>query len=129
MIILTDHSVYDIRQIVEAAKLVIDTRNATKDLHAFKDRIIKLGAGNNVRRRTHDDDHEAIDEEIGHTLRYSQAKRISGSSNGQIARNEQVRKIRLRSTSNEFLAAVTRAIRRAYCPKRNGRCRCSDYLP
>jgi UDP-N-acetyl-D-glucosamine dehydrogenase len=50
VIILTDHSAYDIRQIVAAAKLVVDTRNATKDLHEFKDRIIKLGAGNNVRK-------------------------------------------------------------------------------
>ena len=45
VVILTDHSVYDFRRIVAAAKLVVDTRNATKDLHAFKDRIIKLGAG------------------------------------------------------------------------------------
>ncbi|HSK29319.1 MAG TPA: nucleotide sugar dehydrogenase, partial [Candidatus Limnocylindria bacterium] len=50
VIILTDHSAYDIRQIVAAAKLVVDTRNATKDLHEFKNRIIKLGAGNNVRK-------------------------------------------------------------------------------
>jgi UDP-N-acetyl-D-glucosamine dehydrogenase len=48
VIILTDHSLYDFRKIVEAATLVIDTRNATKELHAFKDRIIKLGAGNSV---------------------------------------------------------------------------------
>ena len=53
VIILTDHSSYDIREIVESAKLVIDTRNATKDLHAFKDRIIKLGAGNNPPLKTH----------------------------------------------------------------------------
>jgi UDP-N-acetyl-D-glucosamine dehydrogenase len=46
IVILTDHDVYDFRNIVEAAKLIIDTRNATKDLHTFKDRIIKLGAGN-----------------------------------------------------------------------------------
>ena len=58
VIILTDHSVYDVRSIVEAAKLVIDTRNATKDLRAFKDRIIKLGAGKNPPRTAHDD-HEA----------------------------------------------------------------------
>jgi UDP-N-acetyl-D-glucosamine dehydrogenase len=48
VIIITDHSVYDFREIVAAAKLVIDTRNATKDLRAYKDRIIKLGAGNSV---------------------------------------------------------------------------------
>jgi hypothetical protein len=29
------------------SKLVVDSRNATKDLHEFKDQIIKLGAGNN----------------------------------------------------------------------------------
>jgi UDP-N-acetyl-D-glucosamine dehydrogenase len=46
IIILTDHSSYDFERILAPAKLVIDTRNATKDLHQFKDRIIKLGAGN-----------------------------------------------------------------------------------
>jgi UDP-N-acetyl-D-glucosamine dehydrogenase len=46
VIILTDHSSYDVRAIVEAARLVVDTRNATKDLHGYRDRIIKLGAGN-----------------------------------------------------------------------------------
>jgi UDP-N-acetyl-D-glucosamine dehydrogenase len=48
VIILTDHSVYDFPTIIAASKLVIDTRNATKDLHAFKDKIVKLGAGNNA---------------------------------------------------------------------------------
>jgi UDP-N-acetyl-D-glucosamine dehydrogenase len=48
IIILTDHSAYDFRTIVADSKLVVDTRNATKDLHQFKDKIIKLGAGNNV---------------------------------------------------------------------------------
>ena len=67
MIILTDHSVYDIREIVEAAKLVIDTRNSTKDLHEFKDRIIKLGAGNNRRPIAHhDDEHEPTMEMSAH---------------------------------------------------------------
>ena len=59
VIILTDHSAYDVRQITAAAKLVIDTRNSTKDLHEYKDRIIKLGAGNNVPSfSTHDDSHD-----------------------------------------------------------------------
>ncbi len=59
MIILTDHSAYDFRQIVASAKFVVDTRNATKDLHEYKDRIIKLGAGNNVPSvSTHDDSHD-----------------------------------------------------------------------
>jgi UDP-N-acetyl-D-glucosamine dehydrogenase len=56
VIILTDHSVYDFRKLVGAAKLVIDTRNSTKDLQEFKDRVIKLGAGNGVRTETHHDD-------------------------------------------------------------------------
>ena len=59
VIILTDHTAYDIRQIAAAAKLVIDTRNSTKDLHEFKERIIKLGAGTNVPSfSTHDDSHD-----------------------------------------------------------------------
>jgi UDP-N-acetyl-D-glucosamine dehydrogenase len=48
IIILTDHSVYDFPRIIDASKLVVDTRNATKHLHEFKHKIIKLGAGNNV---------------------------------------------------------------------------------
>jgi UDP-N-acetyl-D-glucosamine dehydrogenase len=46
VVILTDHSNYDFRNIVKSAKLVIDTRNVTKGMDEFKDRIIKLGAGN-----------------------------------------------------------------------------------
>ena len=45
VLILTDHSSYDFKKIVGSARLVVDTRNATKGLHDFKDRIIKLGAG------------------------------------------------------------------------------------
>ena len=56
VIILTDHSAYDFRKIVGAAKLVVDTRNSTRDLHEFKDRVIKLGAGNNVPTEAHHDD-------------------------------------------------------------------------
>jgi UDP-N-acetyl-D-glucosamine dehydrogenase len=60
VIILTDHSTYDIREIVQASKLVIDTRNATKDLYEFRDRIIKLGAGDNRPARSrYDEDHES----------------------------------------------------------------------
>jgi UDP-N-acetyl-D-glucosamine dehydrogenase len=47
VVILTDHKGYDFRSVAESARLVVDTRNATKDLHEFRDRIIKLGAGNN----------------------------------------------------------------------------------
>jgi len=60
VVILTDHSAYDIHEIVEAAKLVVDTRNATKNLHGYKDRIIKLGAGNNVPSRSNHEDEHAI---------------------------------------------------------------------
>ena len=59
VIILTDHGAYDFKKIVASAKLVIDTRNATKDLHEFKDRIIKLGAGNNVSSTlAYEDEHD-----------------------------------------------------------------------
>ena len=61
IIILTDHSAYDFRRIIAASKLVVDTRNATKDLQQFKDKIIKLGAGNNVASvPNHEDEHESI---------------------------------------------------------------------
>jgi UDP-N-acetyl-D-mannosaminuronate dehydrogenase len=61
IIILTDHSVYDFPRITAASKLVVDTRNATKHLHEFKDKIIKLGAGNNVASSpTHDDKYDSM---------------------------------------------------------------------
>lgn len=59
VVILTDHSGYDFRQIVASANLVIDTRNATKELHDLKHRIIKLGAGNNIAARTHQEEFES----------------------------------------------------------------------
>jgi UDP-N-acetyl-D-glucosamine dehydrogenase len=59
VVILTDHGVYDFRKIIASAKLVIDTRNATKDLAEFKDRIIKLGAGNSIAAASHDDVEQA----------------------------------------------------------------------
>jgi UDP-N-acetyl-D-glucosamine dehydrogenase len=55
IIILTDHSTYDFGRIIAAAKLVVDTRNATKDLQEFKDKIIKLGAGSNVTSAANND--------------------------------------------------------------------------
>jgi UDP-N-acetyl-D-mannosaminuronate dehydrogenase len=56
-VILTDHAAYGFRRIVAASKLVVDTRNATKDLQEFKDKIIKLGAGNNAASPSqHEDD-------------------------------------------------------------------------
>lgn len=59
VVILTDHSTYDIPTIVDAARLVVDTRNSTKNLRGYKDRIIKLGAGNNVvQPHHHDESHD-----------------------------------------------------------------------
>lgn len=59
LIILTDHSIYDFRAIIASAKLVIDTRNATKGFDEFKDRIIKLGAGNKTTvAGHHEDEHD-----------------------------------------------------------------------
>jgi UDP-N-acetyl-D-glucosamine dehydrogenase len=61
IIILTDHSNYDFRRITAESRLVVDTRNATKDLREFKDKIIKLGAGNNVVSSfNHEDEHEIV---------------------------------------------------------------------
>jgi len=60
VIILTDHSTYDIGKIVQAAQLVVDTRNATKNIRGNKDRIIKLGSGNRVPSSSvHDDEHDS----------------------------------------------------------------------
>jgi UDP-N-acetyl-D-glucosamine dehydrogenase len=56
VVIITDHNVYDFRDIVSSSKLVIDTRNATKDLQEFKDRILKLGAGDHTALITHHED-------------------------------------------------------------------------
>ena len=59
LIILTDHTIYDFKAIIASAKLVIDTRNATKGFGEFKDRIIKLGAGNKAAVvRHHEDEHD-----------------------------------------------------------------------
>jgi UDP-N-acetyl-D-glucosamine dehydrogenase len=59
VIILTDHSTYDFRSILKSARLVIDTRNATKDLPEFRDRIIKLGAGSSrAAPLEHEDGHD-----------------------------------------------------------------------
>jgi UDP-N-acetyl-D-glucosamine dehydrogenase len=56
LVILTDHSDYDFKNIIKSAKLVIDTRNVTKGLDEFKDRIIKLGAGNQPAANLHGDE-------------------------------------------------------------------------
>jgi hypothetical protein len=56
LVILTDHSSYDFKSIIKAAKLVIDTRNVTKGMGEFKERIIKLGAGNKPVTVVHHED-------------------------------------------------------------------------
>lgn len=45
IIITTDHSDYNFTKIVENAKLVVDTRNATKAVKVGKDKIVRLGSG------------------------------------------------------------------------------------
>jgi len=40
-LIITDHSSYDYSWIVENSDLVVDTRNATKDVKKFRSRILK----------------------------------------------------------------------------------------
>jgi UDP-N-acetyl-D-glucosamine dehydrogenase len=40
-LIITDHSSYDYSWIVENSNLVVDTRNATKDVKKFRSRILK----------------------------------------------------------------------------------------
>jgi UDP-N-acetyl-D-glucosamine dehydrogenase len=40
VIIATDHSSYDYPAIVDAAKLVVDTRNATRRLLRHRDKIV-----------------------------------------------------------------------------------------
>jgi UDP-N-acetyl-D-glucosamine dehydrogenase len=59
VVILTDHSDYDFKEIVSSAKLVIDTRNVTKGMDEFRERIIKLGAGNKPAAATARSDEEA----------------------------------------------------------------------
>jgi UDP-N-acetyl-D-glucosamine dehydrogenase len=41
VIIVTDHSAYDCNFIVEHAKLVVDTRNATKGVTKHRERIVR----------------------------------------------------------------------------------------
>lgn len=42
VLILTDHSVIDYDHVVEKAKLVVDTRNATKNVEQNREKIVKL---------------------------------------------------------------------------------------
>ena len=41
VVIATDHSVYDCQQIVDSAQLVIDTRNATRNIVLHRDKIVR----------------------------------------------------------------------------------------
>jgi UDP-N-acetyl-D-glucosamine dehydrogenase len=45
VIITTDHSSYDIDNIVKHAKLIVDTRNATKAVTKGREKIVRLGSG------------------------------------------------------------------------------------
>lgn len=45
VIITTDHTAYDLDDIVRKAKLVVDTRNATKNVRAGREKIVRLGCG------------------------------------------------------------------------------------
>jgi UDP-N-acetyl-D-glucosamine dehydrogenase len=40
VVIATDHTSYDYAQIVDAAKLVVDTRNATRRVQRGRDKIV-----------------------------------------------------------------------------------------
>ncbi len=41
LVVVTDHSAYDWPWIVEHARLVVDTRNATRDISAHPDRVVR----------------------------------------------------------------------------------------
>jgi UDP-N-acetyl-D-glucosamine dehydrogenase len=41
VVVVTDHRTYDFAWIVEHAKLIVDTRNATRDVHVGRDKIIQ----------------------------------------------------------------------------------------
>ena len=42
VLIVTDHSVFDYDEIVRHARLVLDTRNATRDVKAHRSKVHKL---------------------------------------------------------------------------------------
>jgi len=42
VVILTDHSNIDYEQVVKKAKVIVDTRNATRNVKLYRDKIIKL---------------------------------------------------------------------------------------
>jgi len=45
IVITADHSSYDIGRIVRNAKLIVDTRNATRDVTQGRDKVVRLGCG------------------------------------------------------------------------------------
>lgn len=42
VVVLTNHTAFDMRAIVREAQVVVDTRNATRGLHEYADKIIKI---------------------------------------------------------------------------------------
>ena len=44
VVLLTDHRAFDIPRLVSKSRIFVDTRNATRGLDRFADRIVKLGA-------------------------------------------------------------------------------------
>jgi UDP-N-acetyl-D-glucosamine dehydrogenase len=44
----TDHSLYDFDMIVENSKLIVDSRNATKNVKSGRDKILLLGSGKSL---------------------------------------------------------------------------------
>jgi UDP-N-acetyl-D-glucosamine dehydrogenase len=48
VVIATDHDGYDYEMIVKNTKLIIDTRNATKNIKEGRDKIVRLGCGTNT---------------------------------------------------------------------------------
>jgi UDP-N-acetyl-D-glucosamine dehydrogenase len=45
VVITTDHTCFDYAMIVKNAKVVIDTRNATKKIRGSKKNVVLLGSG------------------------------------------------------------------------------------
>jgi UDP-N-acetyl-D-glucosamine dehydrogenase len=41
VVVATNHSSFDIKLIVENSSLVVDTRNATRDVHTGREKIVK----------------------------------------------------------------------------------------
>lgn len=48
VVIATDHDTYDYEMIVRNAKLIVDTRNATKNIKNGRKKIVRLGCGTNT---------------------------------------------------------------------------------